>query len=282
MNYALHCTGGINIKLSAIGIGHMGMTVLDCLVGGGLADPSQVLVYDIKAENISTAQTKGYNIASNAIQAYSNCEYLLLGVLPQNCEELLAELSGAAHKPSPVVISIVSGVGSAKIQRYLNPDTQVILVVPNLGLALGCGATALSCSKNTPPALFDRIVGIFSSYGEASVVDEPKLKDIIAANGCAPGYAFYFIHAIASAVADHGIDYEQAALMTAKAFEGAATMVLAKTHSPQELCQKVCSPGGLTVQAIQHFDSIGLTQAIAEAVGKSIQRGYDLAKEEAL
>ena len=265
-------------KLGAIGAGHMGMVIIDSLVCGKLASPAEVLVFEIDKRRAEQAQMRGYAIVGSETEVYTRCEYVLLAVLPQQCVSLLTDLSGCAPASPPVVISIVSGISSAFIRQYLGERTPVINVVPNLTLSVGAGATAISRTPNVLDEIFLNITEVFSSLGEIAIVEEPLLKEIIAANGCAPGYAFFFMDAVARTVAARGVDYSLAVRMTAKAFEGAAQMALAGEKDPSALCAQVCSPGGLTVQAIDHFNEHGLADTIASGIVKSIERGYELAK----
>jgi len=265
-------------KLGAIGAGHMGMVIIDCLARSGFAAPEKIMVHDTNPERTAAAAQKGYSIAGHEANVYTNCENVLIAVLPQQMQTVLLDLSECKVPNVPVVMSIVSGISSAYIRKFLGNETPVVCIVPSIGLSVGMGATALSRTENVGDGIFGEIKKTFDMNGETAVVDEPQLKDIIAANGCAPGYAFYFMEAVALAVADRGVDYSLAVKMTAKSFAGAAEMALASGKPLPELLAEVCSPGGLTTQAAKHFNEENVNRIIADGVNKSIRRGYELAK----
>jgi pyrroline-5-carboxylate reductase len=253
------------------------MVMLDAAVRHGAVKPEEVLLYDINPERMADAAGRGFHAAGDERDAAGNCQYLFLAVLPQNSETVLGRLSECGLPERPVVISIVSGLGSSCIRRFLGGETQVVNIVPNLTLSVGFGATAVSRTGNVPDAVFDGIVKLLERSGQVAAVGEERLRDIIPANGCAPGYAFYMIDAVAEACAERGIDYGLAVRMAAASFAGAAKMLLDSDRTPKELLSQVCSPGGLTAKGVEYFTGRGLGEIIAGGIAESVKRGYELA-----
>lgn len=266
-------------KIGVIGAGHMGMALLDGVIRTGAAQPSEIYVYEKLPERAAAAQANGFIIAENERAVYDACAYLLLAVLPQEVEAVLQKLAETSCKGSrPVICSIVSGLGSVFIRGYLGEDTPVINIVPNIALSVGMGATVLARTSNVPDLVLNGAVKVLDELGLTAVAEERLLTEIIPANGCAPGYAFYMIDAVARAVAERGVDYALAVRMTAAGFAGAARMVLESEQTPDTLLARVCSPGGLTAQAIDYFNSHAMSEIIAGGVNESIRRGYELAR----
>ncbi|MDR1664278.1 MAG: pyrroline-5-carboxylate reductase [Clostridiales bacterium] len=264
-------------KLGAIGAGHMGAAILKGAVKTGVFKPEEIAVCEINPTRRAKARDRGYVIHKDAAEVYEHCEYLLLSVLPQNAASLLAELARCSPAEMPVVVSIVSGMGSSFIRRMLGAETKVINVVPNITLSVGLGATAVSHTGNVTAEILAPVLQIFDGLGQTAVVDEKLLREIIAANGCAPGFAFYMMDAVAKAAEAHGVDYKLALKMTASAFEGAAKMALESGKSAADLLEQVCSPGGLTEKGVKYFDEHKLNEIIMNGAWESVKRGYELA-----
>ncbi len=266
-------------KLGAIGAGHMGMAILNGAAETGVVKPEDIAVYEVSPERAEAARKLGYQILNSAAEVYQNCVYFLIAVLPQNAAALLEELKNCEPKEKPVVVSIVSGMGSSFIRKALGADTRVINIVPNLTLAVGYGATAIAHTENVTAEILSPVLRVFEGLGQAVVAEEKLLREIISANGCAPGYAFYMINAVAKSAAERGVDYGLAVKMAAAAFGGAAKMILESEKTAEELLAQVCSPGGLTERGVNYFDAHKLDEIIKNGAWKSVKRGYELALE---
>ena len=266
-------------KIGAIGAGHMGMTILDAITTQGLAEAGDILVYELDERRRRLAKTRGFAAAGNESEVYANVKLLLLAIPPQGCEELLFKLARSAKRQAqkPTIINIMAGISSDYIRKYLDTDTAVITVMPTLGMRVGQGAAAIAHTDNIDGEILSDIMGIFTTTGEAIIVEEPFLKEIVAVNGCMPGYVFYMLDAFARAAEAKGIDYRTAVRMAARGFAGSAAQVLEEID-PRELLAQVCTPGGLTAKGIESFNENQVDKLLAKGMESSIKRGYELAR----
>ena len=275
-------------KVGAIGAGHMGMAVLDAFAKHGAIDPNNILVYDINNERMEDAKKRGFALGECESSVYANCQMLLLGVRPQSCAELFGKIGGKskandpannnpAHNNSPIIISIMAGIDSIYIRNKLqNDQIPVVTIMPTLGMMSGNGAAAIAHTQNVPEDDLSYIIKIFSATGEAVIVDEPQLNEIVAVNGCMPGYVFYLLDAFAKGAQKQGVGYQMAVRMAARGFMGAAAQVLENKIGPEELMATVCTPGGLTAQGVEYFKQNKLDEILSEGMAESIRRGYEL------
>ena len=265
-------------QLGTIGAGHMGMAILDAATEHNFAKATDILVYEVNSERRREAKNRGFVASGNEAEVFSNCRLLMLAVPPQACEDLLAKLAKSASRleKKPVIINIMAGISSNYIRKYLG-DIPVITVMPTMGMKVGQGAAAIAYTDDVPNAELSYVMKIFYATGEVVTVDEPLLKEIVAVNGCMPGYVFYMLDAFAKEAERQGIEYQTALRMTARGFIGAATQVL-EGASPKEMIAKVCTPGGLTAKGVEFFEANHLDQTLAGGMKASIKRGYELAR----
>ena len=266
-------------KIGAIGAGHMGMTILDAIISQNKAKATDILVYELDERCRRQAKSRGFAAAGNENEVYANAQLLLLAVPPQACEKLFDKLARSAQRQEqkPVVVSIMAGIGSNYIRKYLGSDTAVITVMPTICMKAGHGATTVAHTDNVPADTLSYMLEIFYATGEAIMVDEPLIKELVAVNGCMPGYALYMLDAFAREAETKGIDYRTAVRLAARGFAGAATLVLEEAD-PRELLSQICTPGGLTTQGITSFDQNQLPKILATGMQSSIQRGHELAR----
>jgi len=265
------------ISFTTIGLGNMGLAIMDGAVKNGLFQSIEVGVFDVLAEKNQTAKSKGYTIFADEKQAYAESSILMLAVKPQNFEALLAKIKGTGS-PDTIIISIAAGISIPYIQERLGKETKVVRVMPNTPAMIGMGASALSPSDNISPEEFFIIQQIFDSIGVTAVLPENKMNDIIPANGSAPALVYYFIDCMAQSMEKAGISRETALPLICKTFAGSAEMLLRSNKDTAQLIKDVCSPGGTTIEAIKVFDQRELCSIIEEACDKCIKRAYELGK----
>jgi len=265
-------------KLGVIGAGHMGMAILDAVIEHNLAAPSDILAYDIAPERSREAKGRGFAVAGNEAEVYANCQLLMLAVSPQVCEALLVKLAKSAIRleKKPIIINIMAGISSNYIRTHLK-DIAVITIMPTMGMKVGQGAAAIAYTDNVADSELSYVMKIFYATGEVVIAEESLLKEIVAVNGCMPGYVFYMLEAFAKEAERQGIDFQTALRMTARGFIGAAQQVL-EGAAPKEMIAKVCTPGGLTAKGVESFEANHLDKILAEGMNASIKRGYELAR----
>jgi len=262
-------------KIGAIGAGHMGMAILDAM--NKSTESSEILVYEADAERRRQVKARGFITAGSEGEVYINSRILLMALRPQVCEEVLVKLRHCTGKSAegPVILNIMAGISAKFIRSHLGKNTSVISVMPSLGMISGQGAATIAHTYNTPAGVLSYIVEVFSAVGEAVLVDEADIMDIVPVNGCMPGYVYYLLDAFASGA--KGTDYQTAVRMAARGFIGAATQIL-EGGDPKDLLAQVCTPGGLTAQGVDSFRGNQLDRLIAEGMEQSVKRGYELGR----
>ena len=91
---------------------------------------------------------------------------------------------------------------------------------------------------------------------------------IVSVCGSSPAYIYMMIEAMGDAGAAIGLTRQQAYYLAAQAMIGAATMVQESGLHPGELKDRVCSPGGTTIQAVRVLEEKGFRSGIFEAMLK--------------
>ena len=90
--------------------------------------------------------------------------------------------------------------------------------------------------------------------------------------GCVPAFAYMFIDAIARAGVENGMSKSDALKFSAQAVLGSAKMVLESDAHPYELIDRVCSPGGTTIEGVISLQADGFESAVHNAVNKAVEK----------
>src|SRR5665648_127777 len=128
------------------------------------------------------------------------------------------------------------------------------------------------------PALADGALVVTVAAGLLNV-PESQLDAVTAISGSGPAYVFYLVDALAEAGVLLGLPRAQALELAVATFRGAAALLTETGEHPVVLRERVSSPGGTTVAALQVLDAHGVRAAMMAAATAARDRSRELAAE---
>ncbi len=96
----------------------------------------------------------------------------------------------------------------------------------------------------------------------------PKAYDVLEASVSA--YTYCFIDALSKAGIKNGIPAEQADKIASQLLLGSAKLITATKDHPWELVDKVCSPGGTTIEGVASLQADAFESKVTDAFDASI------------
>ncbi|HXE98238.1 MAG TPA: pyrroline-5-carboxylate reductase [Dongiaceae bacterium] len=223
-----------------------------------------------------TSLFPGVLVVGDAAEAAQWGEVVILAIKPQQAESVLDQIERAVS-PDKLVISIMAGVPSTKIEANLAPGCRVIRTMPNTPALIGAGATAVCSGRKASPDDLDLARQIFALTGTAVTVEEKLMDAVTGLSGSGPAYVFTFIEALSDAGVKNGLPREVAARLAAQTVLGAARMVVETGEHPCLLKEKVTSPGGTTIAALHVLECGGFRGVVMDAVEAATSRSKELA-----
>lgn len=91
-------------RFGVLGAGNMGTAIVEGAVRAGLFPPAQALLFNRSAEKREKNREKGFAVTGDYTEVYTACDTVVLGVKPQNFDEILPVLSGCRCE-KPLVVS---------------------------------------------------------------------------------------------------------------------------------------------------------------------------------
>ena len=152
--------------------------------------------------------------------------------------------------------------------------------MPNLCLMAGEGMSVLARGGDVTDEEMLFAESIFKCAGKTAIVPENLIDACTSINGSGPAYVFMFIEALTRAGIMQGIDRETALSLTLQTLIGAVKTVEKTGVDPEELKERVCSPGGTTIEAVKVFEEKGLYSIVAEAVDACAKKAKLLSKKD--
>lgn len=258
-------------KFGFIGTGNMAGALIAAAAAGGFG-ANCTLYNRTPAKAQALAQRYGCTVAQSAAEVAAGCDYLFLGVKPQQMAGLLAGLRTAlaqrdAAGRQPVLVSMAAGLSIAQLKGFAGDERwPVVRIMPNTPCAIGQGIVFVTPDDDTPASAVQEIRTVLAACGQVMDATEHTLDLGSVVAGSTPAWACLFIEGLADGAVAAGMPRDMALACAAGAVKGAAALVLETGSHPGQLKDAVCSPGGSTIAGVRALEEKGVRGAAMDAV----------------
>ena len=260
-----------------IGCGNMAQPIIRNVAEKNVFGRENIYVYDTDDEKLlGFCKKHGLNATESENSIARSCDIVVLCTKPQVFEELLKKIAGDLEVGRPVLASIAAGKTTEWISSFFSFDLPVVRIFPNLNAEVGEAVSAYTGNSFAKSEHLDKIKEICSSYGEARYMDESLFSVFGVLGGCVPAYTFMFINALAMAGMKDGLDADTAREVAVQAVLGSAKLLKTCGGDIDGWINKVCSPGGTTIQGINSLRESDLYGVVETAFHKSFMRDKEL------
>lgn len=253
--------------IGCIGAGNMASAIVRGLLAAG-KDPSSLLVYDVDS---AKAQALGVSVAANEAEVALRAQTVILAVKPQVYGTVLPRIKQAVAQSGALVISIAAGKTLGAVREWLGDGVAAVRAMPNINALIGNSVTALCANAVATETHLQTAREIFGAVGTTVLLPEDKFSAFAAMAGAAPAYVFLFIDALAQAGVRQGICKSLALDIAVQTVLGSAALLKQSQEHPREMIDRVCSPGGITIEGMLSLQRDGMETAVINAV----QAAYD-------
>lgn len=253
--------------LGVIGAGVMGQTLLRGLLSGNVVAHDRVWAGD---KNLATCEAAsaalGIAVERDFHARVPGADLILLCVKPKDAPEVLAALRKAGLRRETLLISILAGVGTERLESLLGSENPVVRAMPNTPAVVGEGMTVICGGRYATQTDLLRTRAIFEAVGQCVPADEAHFNAITALSGSGPGYYFLIMEALADAGVRVGLPRQLALTLVAQTALGAARMVLSTGRHPAALRDDVTTPAGCTIGGLLMLEDGRIRSVLARAV----------------
>lgn len=262
-------------KIGFIGCGNMGQAMAEAIAGTGLFNNENIILYD-KNETVlnKLAEKIGATKADDEKQVAQESDYLILAVKPGIYPEVLETISGETKEDTTVIV-IAVGVGFEDVYEKLG-DVKVVRVQPSTPALVGESDTTMYPDDKISEDEIEDLKTIFKSFGTIEILNGDLMDIVPSIASSAPAYALMLISAMADGGCLNGFPRDQAIRLSAQAVLGAAKLVLETGEHPDALKDKICTPGGTTIEAVVSLEEDGFRGNVIKAVNKCAQKSKKL------
>lgn len=265
------------LKLGFIGCGNMASAIIGGAVSSKFVEGENICVFDVdktKAEELG--KEYGVKICNSCEELAEKCDFVVLAVKPQIFPTVLPQIKDNLNE-NAVVVSIGAGKTLAYIGSFLNANTPIVRVMPNINAKVGASMSAVCKNDFADANALNFVKGLCNSFGEVTEIPESQFALFGVIAGCSPAYSFMFIDSMAREAVKNGMKKDEALKICAQAVLGSAKMVLEDNeNNPWALINSVCSPGGTTIEGVATLQNEGFDTAVMNAVKASLEKDKKL------
>ncbi|SPE35980.1 Pyrroline-5-carboxylate reductase [Candidatus Sulfopaludibacter sp. SbA6] len=263
--------------LGVVGVGVMGQTLLRGLLASGLVARDRLWAGDKNAATCESAsEALGIPVKTDFQQCVPSADLVLVCVKPLDAAAVMNTLVHSGMRPTTLLISILAGVSTEKLESLLGTENPVVRAMPNTPCVVGEGMTVVCGGKNASSRDLARARQIFEGVGKCLAVDETHFNAITALSASGPAYQYLIMEALAEAGVRVGLPRQLALTLVAQTVLGAARMVLATGRHPAALRDDVTTPAGCTIAGLLILEDGRVRSVLARAVEEATKTAAHL------
>lgn len=205
--------------------------------------------------------------------AAQRADVLFLGVKPQGLEAMAEGIRDVLDKRERcLIVSMAAGWTLEALEGLLGAP--VVRILPNIPVAVGEGVTLLCASDKVTEEEKTLVKGLLAPSGMVAELHEEQLDAASGVTGCGPAFATMFIDALADGAVACGLPRKEAIAFAAQMLAGTARTLLASSEHPDALRDRVCSPGGSTIQGVRKLEEGAFRAAVMNAVIATYEKEF--------
>lgn len=263
--------------LGFIGTGNMATAIIKGVISSGLLKGNEIGIFDLQKEKAQVlADEYAVKLFSSASELAESCDKIVLSVKPNVIALVLSEIDSVAKVKKPLFISIAAGKNLDFLKSCLSYDAKFVRVMPNINAVVLEAVSAFCADKNVSADEKAFVNELCGAFGTAVEIREEMFSIFSAIAGCSPAFSYMYIDSLARGAVKNGMPKETALKIAAQAVLGSAKMILESDEHPWALVDKVCSPGGTTIEGVTSLQKNGFEDAVISAVQAAFDKDKKL------
>ncbi len=267
----------MSYKIGFIGAGNMG----GCLISAATHTTSaeEICVFD-KDTQKAKHYSECYGVSSVSLDTVLDSKIIVIGVKPQVYKSLISDIKDKLNKRKDdyALISMAAGITIDSICEMFENNLPVIRIMPNMACNTNEGIMIYDTNEYVTNECENIFKSVFEYVGLLDKLDEKFIDAACAITGCGPAFAYMFVEALADGAVACGLPRDKAINYSAQMLKGAAATIHNGGH-PEELKDKVCSPGGSTIEGVISLEKAGFRGAVNSAVISAYNKNIQLGKK---
>ena len=257
------------MKIAIIGAGNLGLSIAEGVLHSNGATSMYLTKRNI--ESVQHYEKFGnVTVTTDNRDAVQNSDILIFAVQPLHVVKLLEEVKDLLTE-NHVIISTITGFSIENIESIIGEDQNIIRSMPNTAISVGKSMTCI-CANEKGKKRVELAKAIFNRMGHSMEIPEEQMQ--AATVICASGIAFWMrlIRATTQGAIQLGFDAKEAQELAMHTCDGAAGLLIASGHHPEEEIDKVTTPMGCTIKGLNEMEHQGLSSSLIRGIVASFEK----------
>lgn len=264
------------MKYGFIGLGNMAGAIIAGMASCGKFKNDYLYGYNrSQGKTLSLKEKHGLIPCATAAEVAEKADVIVLAVKPQVLPEVLQEIAKSITKDK-TVITIAAGKGTEWYEERLAKGVPIVRVMPNINAKVKASVTAICGGKGATKDDIRIADGIFSSVGKIYHIEEKMFPAFGALGGASGAFVLLYIDALAEAGVRAGFARPMAEELATATVMGSSALAMDSDEHPIALMNRVCSPGGTTIEGVCKLKELGFETAIQQALQAIIEKDFFL------
>jgi len=261
-----------------VGAGSMAQAMIQGWMKEDTVSPDDVYVMNKsdRAKLSSLKETYGVNVVCENKEIVKTADLVILAMKPKDVQAGMEAIAPLLPL-NAVVLSVLAGVPMDTIEQGLG-KRPIARCMPNTSANVGMSASAVAWNREIKKEEKIEILHLLQAIGIVKEVEEEQLHVVTALSGSGPAYIYYLVEAFESAAITNGLSPEVARELLVQTLAGSAEMLKRTTETPENLRNKVTSPGGTTEAGIQSLQQNDFAEILACCLNAAEARSRELGK----
>jgi pyrroline-5-carboxylate reductase len=264
-------------RVAVLGAGTIGEALIAGFLSSGWREPAEIVATGRRDERLAEL-TERYEVAttlSNA-EAIAGAALIVIAVKPQDFPVLIGEVAPLIS-PEQTVLSVAAAIPTRAIEEHLDSATPVVRAMPNAPSTVHEGIAGICAGAHADDEHLALAEEALRHLGAVVRVPEEYMDAVTAVSGSGPAYFALLAEAMIEAGILLGLGREVSTQLVVQTMLGTAKLLRDEHIHPVELREKVTSPGGTTIRAIQELETAGVRAAFLNAIQAAMERSRELA-----
>ncbi|MGG5822910.1 pyrroline-5-carboxylate reductase family protein [Falsiroseomonas sp. HW251] len=262
-----------------IGVGTMMEAMIDKAIAGGWPRERLLATHRRADRRAELSARHGLEVGEDNLAAVAAAEMVVLGVRPQEMEELLRTL-GPAFRPGQVLVSIAAGLTVEWLAERLPDGMAVIRVTPPPTAWVSAGITLLSCGDGVAPGWRSAIEALVHGTCErVEWIDDALMEPITGVALALTPYTCMLLRTLIATGVEQGCDEAFLRRMMVDGLAATAKLLSEGKLQPEQVIETVATREGLTWSALHTMESRGVPAGIRAGARAMTGRSYELRGE---
>lgn len=255
----------MNEKIAVLGGGNIGIAFVKGLLRGELYEPQDILVTRRRLNMLDSLAEKGVVTSSDNTLAVKAARIVLLAVKPQQAPEVLKEIQHHLNPARHIMISLVTGVGTAEIKSMTHKDLPVFIAMPNTALSICESMTCVAYHEESDAAK-EKVINLFNHLGQCIEIPEDLVGSSTVLAACGIAFALRFLRGISQGGIEIGFGSDLSTMIAAQTLKGAARLAQETGNHPEREIDKVTTPMGITISGLNEMEHNGFSSALIKGL----------------